>query len=100
LWTINNDTIAKLVDQGGIVSMKGKPGSALFFHSTLVHGSPPNMSPWGRVIIYVSVNSVNNAIRQFKRPEWIAHRDFTPIDTWDRDCIVNARRPVAPRAAE
>ncbi len=100
LWTINNDTIAKLVEQGGIVSMKGKPGSALFFHSTLVHGSPPNMSPWGRVIIYVSVNSVNNAIRRFKRPEWIAHRDFTPIDTWDRDCIVNARRPVAPRAAE
>jgi ectoine hydroxylase len=73
LWTINNDTIAKLVEQGG----------------------GPNMSPWGRVIIYVSLNAVSNAIRRFKRPEWIAHRDFTPIDTWNEDSILNATRQAA-----
>lgn len=95
LWTIDNALIAKLVEQGGIVSMKGKPGSALFFHSTLVHGSPPNMSPWGREIIYVSLNAVSNAIRRFKRPEWIAHRDFTPIDVWDRNCLIDAGRQQA-----
>jgi len=92
LWVINNETITKLVEQGGIVSMKGKPGSVLFFHGTLVHGSPPNMSPWGRVIIYVSVNAVSNAIRRFKRPEYIAHRDFTPIDMWPQDCLLAAAR--------
>jgi ectoine hydroxylase len=95
LWTINNDTIAKLVEQGGIVSMKGPPGSALFFHSTLVHGSGPNMSPWGRVIIYVSLNSVSNAIRRFKRPEWIAHRDFTPLDHWPHDALLKTARQAA-----
>mgnify|MGYP001171450747 CR=1 FL=1 len=95
LWTINNDTIAALVEQGGIVSMKGPPGSALFFHSTLVHGSGPNMSPWGRVIIYVSLNAVSNAIRRFKRPEWIAHRDFTPIDARSEDSILSAARQAA-----
>ena len=58
LWMIDNDTIAKLVDQGGIVAPKGGPGSAIFFHGTLVHGSGPNMSPWDRQIIYVTYNSV------------------------------------------
>ena len=90
LWTIDNDTIAKLVDQGGIVSPKGGPGSAIFFHGTLVHGSPPNMSPWHRQIIYVTYNAVSNAIRQFKRPEYIAHRDFTPVDAWEDDAVIRA----------
>ena len=58
LWVIDNDTIAKLVKQGGIVAPKGGPGSAIFFHGTLVHGSPPNMSPWDRQIIYVTYNAV------------------------------------------
>ena len=59
LWVIDNDVIAKLVKQGGIVAPKGGPGSAIFFHGTLVHGSPPNMSPWDRQIIYVTYNSVD-----------------------------------------
>jgi ectoine hydroxylase len=96
LWVIDNDTIAKLVDQGGIVAPKGGPGSAIFFHGTLVHGSGPNMSPWDRQIIYVTYNSVSNAIRQFKRPEYIAHRDFTPVDAWEDDAVIRAvNRKVA-----
>ena len=92
LWVIDNDTIAKLVEQGGIVAPKGGPGSAIFFHGTLVHGSPPNMSPWDRQIIYVTYNAVSNAIRRFKRPEHIAHRDFTPVDAWEDDAVLRAAR--------
>jgi ectoine hydroxylase len=95
LWVIDNDTIAKLVAQGGIVSPKGGPGSAIFFHGTLVHGSPPNMSPWDRQIIYVTYNAVSNAIRRFKRPAHIAHRDFTPIDAWEDDAVLRAARRKA-----
>ena len=95
LWVIDNDTIAKLVKQGGIVAPKGGPGSAIFFHGTLVHGSPPNMSPWDRQIIYVTYNSVSNAIRRFKRPAYIAHRDFTPLDAWEDDCVPRAARHKA-----
>lgn len=95
LWVIDNDTIAKLVKQGGIVAPKGGPGSAIFFHGTLVHGSPPNMSPWDRQIIYVTYNAVSNAIRRFKRPAYIAHRDFTPIDAWEDDAVVRAARRKA-----
>src|SRR6266851_562461 len=92
LWVIDNDTIAKLVEQGGIVAPKGGPGSAIFFHGTLVHGSPPNMSPWDRQIIYVTYNAVSNAIRRFKRPAHIAHRDFMPIDAWEDDAVLRAAR--------
>ena len=95
LWVIDNDTIAKLVEQGGIVAPKGGPGSAIFFHGTLVHGSPPNMSPWDRQIIYVTYNAVSNAIRRFKRPECIAHRDFTPIDVWQDDAVLRAAQRKA-----
>ncbi|MBM3597968.1 MAG: proline hydroxylase [Alphaproteobacteria bacterium] len=95
LWTIDNATIAKLVRQGGIISPKGKPGAALFFHCNIVHGSPPNMSPYERVIVYISANSVENAIRRYKRPEWIAHRDFTPVMSLDDDCLKTYRRGQA-----
>ena len=87
LWTIDNETIARLADAGGIVAPTGKPGTGLFFHCNLVHGSPPNMTPWGRTIVYVSANRVDNAIRRFKRPAYIAHRDFTPITPLADDCL-------------
>ena len=38
-----------------------------------------NLSPWNRVSVYLSLCAVCNHIRRFKRPEYIAHRDFTPI---------------------
>jgi ectoine hydroxylase len=31
--------------------------------------------------------AVSNHIRRFKRPEYIAHRDFTPIECLPDDCL-------------
>jgi len=87
LWTLDHDTIRRLVAEGGIVAPKGPPGTVLMFHSTLVHGSPGNMSPFGRSIVYLSLCRVDNHIRRFSRPEWIAHRDFTPIECLPDDCL-------------
>lgn len=89
LWTIDNDTIARLVSEGGIVSPKGPAGSVIMFHSNLVHGSPSNMSPFDRTIVYLSLCHVDNHIRQFKRPEWVAHRDFTAIEPLHNDCLLS-----------
>ena len=50
----------------------------IMFHSCLVHASTSNLSPWNRVSVYLSLCAVSNHIRRFKRPEYIAHRDFTP----------------------
>lgn len=88
LWTINNDTIRKLVDRGGIVAPKGPAGSMILFHSCLVHASASNLSPWNRVCVYLSLCAVSNHIRHFKRPEFIAHRDFAPISCLPDDCLL------------
>jgi ectoine hydroxylase len=95
LWTLDRATVTRLAEEGGIVAPKGPAGSLLMFHSTLVHASPPNISPWGRVIVYVSLCHVENHIRQFKRPDWIAHRDFTPIEPLADDCLMRLARQAA-----
>jgi predicted homoserine dehydrogenase-like protein len=73
---------------GGIVSPKGPAGSMILFHSCLVHASTSNLSPWNRVSVYLSLCAVSNHIRRFKRPEFIAHRDFTPIACLPDDCLL------------
>jgi ectoine hydroxylase len=88
LWVINNETIGKLVDRGGIVAPKGPAGSMILFHGCLVHASTSNLSPWNRVSVYLSLCAVSNHIRRFKRPGYIAHRDFTPIRPLPDDCLL------------
>ncbi|RMD63236.1 MAG: proline hydroxylase [Alphaproteobacteria bacterium] len=97
LWTLDRRTITRLVEEGGLVAPKGPAGSVLLFHGNLVHASPGNISPWRRTIVYVSLCHVDNHIRRFKRPEWIAHRDFTPVHCLGDDCLRElARANAAP----
>ena len=92
LWTLDKETVSKLADEGGIVAPKGKPGAVILFHSNIVHASAPNISPWDRVIVYLSLCHVENHIRQFKCPEWVAHRDFAPIEPLNDDCLLELAR--------
>ena len=92
LWTLDNETVAKLVDAGGIVAPTGKPGGVLMFHGNLVHGSAGNITPYPRKIVYLTLNAVSNHIRKPTRPEWIAHTDFTPIEPVADDAIVQYAR--------
>jgi ectoine hydroxylase len=98
LWTLDHATVRELAERGGLVAPKGPAGSVLMFHCNLVHASPGNISPYDRSIVYVSLCEVGNHIRQFKRPEWIAHRDFTPIEPLADDCLAELSR--AATAAE
>lgn len=95
LWTLDRDTISRLVAEGGIVAPKGPPGSMLLFAGTLVHASGSNLTPWSRWIVYLSLNRCDNAIRRFKRPTWIANRDFTPIEMVGDDALLRYARRVA-----
>ncbi len=103
LWTVDNELIRQLVERagghggfdadgrhvpGGIVCPKGPAGSMILFHSCLVHASGSNLSPYNRVSVYLSLCAVSNHIRRFKRPEYIAHRDFTPIQCLPDDCLL------------
>jgi len=92
LWTLDEETVTRLVDQGGIVAPTGKPGSMLMFHGNLVHGSAGNITPFPRKIVYLTLNAVSNYIRKPTRPEFIAHQDFTPIEPVDDDALVRLAR--------
>ena len=83
LWTLDEATVTRLVQRGGIVAPTGKPGGLLMFHGNLVHGSAGNITPYPRKIVYLTLNAVSNYIRKPTRPEWIAHRDFAPIEVTD-----------------
>jgi ectoine hydroxylase len=103
LWRVDNGLITQLVDRAGgkgkcdesgqcvgcgIVSPKGPAGSMILFHSCLVHASSSNLSPFNRVSVYLGLCAVSNHIRRHKRPEYIAHRDFTLIDCLPDDCLL------------
>ena len=98
LWTLDKETVTRLAEEGGMVAPTGKAGSVLLFHSNLVHASPGNISPWDRTIVYLSLCHVDNHIRQFKRDEWIAHRDFTAIEPLADDCLLELARENAAAA--
>lgn len=87
LWTLSRDEVSRLANEGGCVAPTGAPGSVIMFHGNLVHASPPNISPFPRTIVYLSLCHVDNHIRAFKRKEWIAHRDFTPITPLADNCL-------------
>jgi len=93
LWTVDNALIAEMVEKaggrnGGLVSPHGPAGSMILFHGCLLHASGSNLSPFNRVAVYLSLNAVDNHIRRHKRPEYICHRDFTPIETLPDDCLL------------
>lgn len=88
LWTLDKETVARLVEDGGIVAPTGKPGAVLMFHGNLVHGSAGNITPFPRKIVYLTLCAVSNHIRKPTRPDWIAHRDFTPIQAVPDDALL------------
>jgi len=101
LWTLDHALVAQLVEraggkQGGIVSPLGPAGSMILFHSCLVHASSSNLSPWNRVSVYLSLCAVSNHIRRHKRPEYIAHRDFRPIECLGDDCLLREQAVELP----
>src|SRR5438105_11714173 len=99
LWTLDKETVTRLAAEGGIVAPTGKPGSVLMFHGNLVHGSAPNITPYPRRIVYLTLCAVSNYIRTPTRPEWIAHRDFTPIEPVADDALLHYARRYYKRAA-
>ena len=98
LWTLDQDTVTRLCREAerdgkpGIVAPTGKPGSVLMFHGNLVHASAPNITPYPRKIVYLTLCAVSNHITKFNRPEFIAHRDFTPIRQVSDDALAEYAR--------
>ena len=92
LWTLDKEVVTRLVAEGGIVAPTGLPGAVLMFHGNLVHGSGGNITPYPRKIVYLTLNAVSNFIRKPTRPDWIAHRDFSPIQPLADDTLAQYAR--------
>ncbi len=70
-----------------------------FCGDSVVHASPPNITPYPRKIVYLTLCAVSNHITKFTRAEWIAHRDFTPIVPVDDDALITHARAHRVAAA-
>lgn len=92
LWTLDNEKVAELVEQGGIVAPTGKPGGLLMFHANLVHGSAGNITPFPRKIVYLTLSALSNKITNPTRPEYIAHTDFTPAKSVAPEALTDYAR--------
>lgn len=90
LWCVDKDTVRRLADAGGIVPAKGPAGTVLIFGDCLVHGSPPNLSPWDRRIFSLILNPVANAATREQRPDHQHHRDHAPVRPLADDCLLAA----------
>ncbi len=77
-WT-SSDLVDAEARRHGIAAPKGPPGSVVFAHTNILHGSGPNMSPWGRAMMSLTLNSVENRHTGSRRPDWVVLNDFTPV---------------------
>lgn len=79
------ESLTKMVEGHGIVSLKGPPGSVTFFDCNIMHGSSSNISPFPRHNVFMVFNSVDNRLAAPfcglpPRPWFIGEReDYTPV---------------------
>lgn len=88
-YSVSRETVTKLIEKRGMISTKAPPGSVLFFHSNLVHGSASNITPRNRWLVIVTYNSVNNVPASTREPrdEFLVGRDHAPLQplAWESD---------------
>ena len=80
-YKIGKATLARILETHEIVAAKGAPGFAVFFHGNTLHASAGNLTPVDRLSVFISYNTVANALRPIAnpRPVFISERDFTPV---------------------
>jgi ectoine hydroxylase len=100
-YKIDKQAFTELAEKRELMAVKCPAGSVLFFHGNLLHASASNLSPWDRVCVFITYNSVENALHKCDqpRPEYIAYRDFTPIVTVPDDSILKLRAQRNGRGA-
>ena len=72
-------SLSQLVDEGGIYTAKGKPGSMVVFDCNTMHGSNGNITPKPRSNIFIVYNALSNQVvepfcNRLPRPEYICTR--------------------------
>ena len=81
----DHESITSLATPQGLKYAEGLAGSVVLFDCNTLHGSGGNISPWPRNSVFFVYNSVENTLLEpfgapEPRPEFIASRDFSPIE--------------------
>ena len=79
--------MSELIDKYGLEHIIGPAGSIVFMDMQVVHGSTVNITPLKRVILYLNVCTTDNQGTAFARPEYLAARDFSPLQPFAEDCL-------------
>src|SRR6478672_899562 len=89
-YSLNPETVADLVSNYGVTSIKAPAGSVLFFDSNVAHASPCNISPFTRSIAIITYNSVENIPFPIEnpRPEFLVSRDYRPVEPLAEDSLL------------
>jgi L-proline 4-hydroxylase len=80
-YSLSKESVTRLVLGHGIESPKGPAGSVVFFDGNIAHASAGNISPFDRVVVLITFNSIENIPSEVKnpRPEFLVSRDYTPV---------------------
>ncbi|QDU47327.1 Phytanoyl-CoA dioxygenase (PhyH) [Symmachiella dynata] len=75
----DQDSLARLAEDGGIVNVVGPPGTIVLFDCNTMHGSNGNITPFPRSNLFFVYNSLKNRLvepfcSKKPRPEFIANR--------------------------
>lgn len=89
-YSVDKEMVARMVEDRGIVAPKGVCGSVVFFHGNIIHASPNNISPHGRVVIFITYNSLENIPHEVDkpRPEFLSSRDYHPVVSLPDDILL------------
>lgn len=80
-------TLQALAAEHGMTLQTGPPGSALFMHCNLVHGSTENISPFRRALFSVVFSAVGNRAKRTAAPAHYLSMDDTPVEALPDDCL-------------
>ena len=87
-FTLAHSVVSALVAAHGLMSVRAPRGSVCFFHPNLVHASGVNLSPFHRRQVFITYNSIANAL-----PEKSARADYLVNPVARR--IVPRRGPIS-----
>ena len=86
-YDITTQRMTQLIDRYGLEHITGPAGSVVFMNMQVVHGSTVNITPLKRVILYLNVCTIDNRGTSFQRPEYLAARDFRPLEAAADNCL-------------
>lgn len=80
----DEDSLAELAQEHGIVAPVGKPGTVIIFDCNTMHGSNGNITPFPRANAFIVYNAMSNRLTdpfgpKSPRPPFIAARDAEPV---------------------